>query len=78
MAAVPLVTCMSCRRERIYSVSTFLDPFLCPTIGPLLGGVIMQNLAWPWIFWVMAIIWVVNVSLGYLFLEETYVPVLLE
>jgi MFS family permease len=55
-----------------------LGPPIGPTIGPFLGGVIMHSLAWSWIFWVMAIICAVNVSLGFIFLEETYVPVLVE
>jgi MFS family permease len=55
-----------------------LGPLLGPTIGPLLGGTIMQNLTWPWIFWIMAIICAVNVTMGFLFLEESYVPVLLD
>jgi MFS family permease len=55
-----------------------LGPLLGPTIGPLLGGVIMQNHAWPWISGYLAIICSVNVSMGFLFLEETYIPVLLE
>jgi len=54
-----------------------LGPLLGPTIGPLLGGLIIHNLDWPWLFWIMAIICTINVSLGFLFLEETYVPVIL-
>jgi MFS family permease len=53
-------------------------PLIGLTIGPFLGGVIMHSLAWPWVFWVMAIICAVNVSLSFLFLGKTHVPVLLE
>jgi MFS family permease len=55
-----------------------LGPLLGPTIGPLLGGLIMQNLEWPWIFWILTIICTVNVTSGFFFLHETYVPVLLQ
>ncbi|KAI9745245.1 MAG: hypothetical protein M1818_001523 [Claussenomyces sp. TS43310] len=54
-----------------------LGPLLGPTLGPLLGGLIMQHLDWPWIFWILTMICTVNVTLGILFLKETYVPVLL-
>lgn len=45
--------------------------------GPLLGGMIMQHLNWRWIFWILTIICTINVSMGFIFLEETYKPVLL-
>lgn len=54
-----------------------LGPLLGPTIGPLLGGIILSDLEWPWLFWVLLIICGVAVSGGFLFLRETYVPTLL-
>lgn len=55
-----------------------LGPLLGPTLGPLLGGVIVQRLGWRWIFWILAILCGVNTTSGFLFLRETYVPVLLD
>lgn len=37
----------------------------------------MQNLDWPWVFWTLLIICSVNVTMGLVFLRETYVPILL-
>lgn len=54
-----------------------LGPLLGPTLGPLLGGVIVQRLGWRWIFLILAIICGVNTTFGFLFLKETYAPVLL-
>jgi multidrug resistance protein len=54
-----------------------LGPLLGPTIGPLLGGVIVQRLGWRWIFWVLTIVCFVNTLLGWIFLRETYAPVIL-
>lgn len=54
-----------------------LGPLLGPTIGPLLGGVTVQRLGWRWIFWLLTIICSVNTLAGYLFLHETYAPVIL-
>ena len=54
-----------------------LGPLLGPSIGPLLGGIILSNLGWPWLFWVLLIICSIAVTGGFLFLKETYVPVLL-
>lgn len=54
-----------------------LGPLLGPTLGPLLGGVIVQRLGWRWIFLVLAIICGINTTCGFLFLKETYTPVLL-
>lgn len=54
-----------------------LGPLLGPTIGPLLGGVIVQRLGWRWIFWVLTIVCFVNTFAGWIFLRETYAPVIL-
>lgn len=54
-----------------------LGPLLGPTLGPLLGGVIVQRLGWRWIFLILAIICGVNTTFGFVFLKETYAPVLL-
>lgn len=37
----------------------------------------MSDLEWPWLFWVLLIICGVAITGGFLFLKETYVPVLL-
>lgn len=55
-----------------------LGPLLGPTLGPLLGGVIVQRLGWRWIFLILTIICGINTTFGFLFLRETYSPVLLE
>ncbi|KAK0119202.1 hypothetical protein ONS95_008061 [Cadophora gregata] len=54
-----------------------LGPLLGPTIGPLLGAVILDNLPWPWLFWVLLIICSVAVFGAFFFLRETYVPAIL-
>ena len=55
-----------------------LGPLLGPTLGPLFGGVIVQELGWRWVFWILTIICSVNTAAGYFFLRETYAPVILE
>ncbi|CZR50765.1 related to multidrug resistant protein [Phialocephala subalpina] len=55
-----------------------LGPLLGPSLGPLLGAVIIQSLDWPWLFWITLIICTVAVIGAFLFLRETYVPVLLQ
>ena len=54
-----------------------LGPLLGPTLGPLLGGVIITRLGWRWVYWILFIICMINTTIGYLFLRETYAPVLL-
>ena len=54
-----------------------LGPLLGPTLGPLFGGVVVTRLDWRWLYWIMTIICAVNTTVGYFFLHETYVPVLL-
>ncbi len=55
-----------------------LGPLLGPTLGPLFGGLIVQNLGWRWVFWILTIVCSVNTAAGWLFLRETYAPVILE
>ena len=54
-----------------------LGPLLGPTLGPLFGGVTVQRLGWRWIFWIMTIICAVNTLAGFIFLRESYAPVIL-
>jgi multidrug resistance protein len=54
-----------------------LGPLLGPSLGPILGAVIMANLKWPWLFWILLILCVILVTSAFFFLRETYVPVLL-
>ncbi len=54
-----------------------MGPLLGPTLGPLFGGLIVQRLGWRWIFWIMTIVCSVNTMVGYWFLRESYVPIIL-
>ncbi|KAF2146716.1 uncharacterized protein K452DRAFT_355178 [Aplosporella prunicola CBS 121167] len=55
-----------------------LGPLLGPSLGPLLGGVIVRRLGWRYIFWILTAICGVNTLGGFIFLKETYAPVLLD
>lgn len=55
-----------------------LGPLLGPTLGPLFGGVIVQRLGWRWIFWVLTIVCFANTAAGFVFLRESYSPILLK
>ena len=55
-----------------------LGPLLGPTLGPLFGGLIVQDLGWHWVFWILTIVCSVNTIAGFFFLTETYAPVILE
>lgn len=54
-----------------------LGPLLGPTLGPLFGGVIVQRLSWRWTFWILTIISIINTTMAYFFLKESYPPVIL-
>ena len=54
-----------------------LGPLLGPTLGPLFGGLIVQNLGWRWLFWILAIVCTSNTLAGYFFLKESYAPIIL-
>lgn len=55
-----------------------LGPLLGPTLGPLFGGLIVQNLGWRWVFWILSILSGFNALLAYFFLKESYAPIILE
>lgn len=57
----------------IYTAS----PFVGPSIGPLIGGFINQYSSWRWTFYVILIWSAVNLGMIFLFVPETYHPVLL-
>lgn len=53
-----------------------LSPFLGPVLGPLIGGFINYNVSWRWTFYVM-LIWSGILSVLFVFVPETFAPVLL-
>jgi multidrug resistance protein len=53
------------------------SPFIGPSIGPLIGGFINQYSSWRWTFYVLLIWSGVNLGMIFLFVPETYHPVLL-
>ncbi len=53
-----------------------LSPFLGPVLGPLVGGFINSFASWRWTFYVM-LIWTGILSIIFIFVPETYGPVLL-
>ncbi|CAF9904453.1 MAG: hypothetical protein ALECFALPRED_008561 [Alectoria fallacina] len=55
-----------------------LGPLLGLTLGPLFGGIIVQNLGWRWIFWILTIVCSFNTIVGFFFLIESYPPAILE
>ncbi|KAB8337196.1 hypothetical protein FH972_021498 [Carpinus fangiana] len=54
-----------------------LGPLMGPTMGPLFGGLIVENLGWRWVFGILTIVCFCNTLLGFLFLRESYAPVIL-
>ncbi|KAJ5939663.1 hypothetical protein N7466_002797 [Penicillium verhagenii] len=63
-------------RGKSLAIATFI-PYLGPAIGPILGGVISQNLRWEWSFWILSLFEAVITLLGLIFFTETYTPTLL-
>ncbi|KDQ51848.1 hypothetical protein JAAARDRAFT_163244 [Jaapia argillacea MUCL 33604] len=53
--------------------------FLGPVMGPIVGGFVSESyLGWRFVFWVMMIFAGVCTSIAFIFLPETYAPVLLQ
>jgi MFS family permease len=57
----------------IYTAS----PFVGPSLGPLIGGFINEYTSWRWTFWVLLIWAGINCIMIFVFVPETYHPVLL-
>jgi len=55
-----------------------LGPLLGPVIGPVAGGYLSEAEGWRWVFWVIAIAGGVAAFFSFIFMRETYPPVLLE
>jgi multidrug resistance protein len=54
-----------------------LGPILGPVIGPVAGGYLSEAEGWRWVFWVIAIAGGVAAFFSFIFMRETYPPVLL-
>ncbi|TVY67379.1 Efflux pump radE [Lachnellula suecica] len=54
-----------------------VGPTLGPSISPVVGGIIAEKAGWRWVMWFIAICTGVLTILTFLFLKETYSPVLL-
>ncbi|KAE8330198.1 major facilitator superfamily domain-containing protein [Aspergillus sergii] len=65
--------------ERGQAVGIYsLAPLLGPVIGPLTGGWITERSTWRWMFYSTSIAAGVVGVVGFVFIRETYVPVLLK
>ena len=58
------------RMGRVMGVVS-MPAMLAPILGPVIGGIILQNLHWSWIFFVNVPIGVVALALGWRLLPET-------
>ena len=54
-----------------------LGPLLGPVIGPVAGGYLSEDEGWRWVFWVIAIAGGATACFSFIFMRETYPPVLL-
>ncbi|KAI1383431.1 putative florfenicol exporter [Hypoxylon trugodes] len=63
-------------RGRSLAIASFL-PYLGPALGPIVGGVVVQLIQWPWLFWIVSIFDAFITLLGALIIKESYTPVLL-
>ncbi|KAF2664029.1 synaptic vesicle transporter [Microthyrium microscopicum] len=65
--------------QRGKAVSIYsLAPLLGPAIGPIAGGFVTANTTWRWIFYATTIADALIQVSGFFFLQETYVPILLQ
>ncbi|KAF5024493.1 hypothetical protein F66182_3433 [Fusarium sp. NRRL 66182] len=54
-----------------------IGPLLGPVLGPIVGGFAAQYLGWRWTLWLIVILSGVTTIACFLFMRETYAPVLL-
>lgn len=72
-----LADLFSADRRGVSSGLYALFPMLGPALGPLCGGFITEYTTWRWGFWGTSIVDVPILTLGLVFLEETYPTVLI-
>ncbi|KAI1461848.1 putative florfenicol exporter [Annulohypoxylon moriforme] len=63
-------------RGKSLAIASFL-PYLGPALGPIVGGVVVQLVYWPWLFWIISIFDAFITVLGVIVIKESYTPVLL-
>ncbi|KAI1763196.1 putative florfenicol exporter [Hypoxylon sp. FL1150] len=64
-------------RGKSLAIASFL-PYLGPALGPIIGGIVVDFVYWPWLFWVVSIFASFITILGALVIKESYTPVLLQ
>ncbi|KAL8834013.1 MAG: hypothetical protein Q9176_007705 [Flavoplaca citrina] len=55
-----------------------MGPLMGPVIGPVAGGFLSQARGWRWVFWLITIVAGAITIFAFIFLKETYPPILLE
>ncbi|OTA87477.1 hypothetical protein M434DRAFT_399467 [Hypoxylon sp. CO27-5] len=63
-------------RGKSLAIASFL-PYLGPALGPIVGGIVVDLIYWPWLFWIVSIFDAFIVLLGVIVIKESYAPVLL-
>ncbi|KAI1107955.1 putative florfenicol exporter [Jackrogersella minutella] len=63
-------------RGKSLAIASFL-PYLGPALGPVVGGIVVQYVYWPWLFWIISIFDAFITILGAIIIKESYTPVLL-
>ncbi|KAI0013863.1 major facilitator superfamily domain-containing protein [Xylariaceae sp. FL0662B] len=74
----PVMADMYPPEERGKSIAiASLLPYLGPALGPIVGGLLTELVAWPWLFWAVSIFDAALLVVGLMCLRESYTPVLL-
>ncbi|PNH47869.1 hypothetical protein VD0004_g547 [Verticillium dahliae] len=55
-----------------------LGPLLGPCIGPVAGGYLIRETSWRWVYWLVCIVGGICIPPSFLYMKETYAPILIE
>ncbi|KAF2810286.1 MFS general substrate transporter [Mytilinidion resinicola] len=55
-----------------------MGPLIGPVVGPVVGGFLVQAKGWRWVFYLIAILGGTVTILAFVFMRESYAPVILE